>query len=604
MRQYLWKEWREFRAVAIGLSVALPLLFAIAAFALPERVFGDRDAGSLFATIGGVGAMLIALFAITTDLFAGEVRRGRMRFLGRLPAGLGRPFAAKAIVFLVGVGGFFLYGFHLGAWTVTLRDGDTFALSEMLTRTWYDGSWRWKHEVIWAAMLVLLALPVSCFAPRGVLTLPITVLLGAGFVAPIVAISKWHPGFFYGLQSRSLLGWIQGFLILVPVLAGWVAFVRGYRAGGGWPRAMKWGLIVLLLAAVAPMFPKAHAFLVSRGLAQGRESLGAVYLGADGRYLYVTRFSYINDQIAVPLAPIRYDLESGSHVELERGYLSNLGHSFRSRLPVAQPYLQFDDRVLDTRTGELVDVDLFEATRAVDRTATHMRDATGKRVWVEGKRLRSEEGVLAEDNLLRYATPMGLGMRLVHGQSVLDPFRGEVVRIRRFRLARHLLRIRPGAWLIRDPRGGGWQLFDVERECARDAVGLDGKLIAVLEDGRVLVQGTHALDLVDPETGMAWPLRYEDGSRATAGAIKNAAGFGVLGCPARDKRGRRIFEIDRRLARLEGTTLVRTPDTDSRYVMLIACGDGDICYALDGDRAVMRLQFGGTTVDRLIHATR
>ncbi|MHC4409617.1 MAG: hypothetical protein ACYS0F_11495, partial [Planctomycetota bacterium] len=144
LRFYLWKEWREFRAVAIGLAVALPLLLALALVALPERIYGDRDAALMFAGIGGLGMLMITLFALTTDLFAGEVRSGGIDFLGRLPAGLGKPFAAKALVFFVGTTGFFAYGFLLSGWAVELRGGAGASIAEFAGRTWGDGSWHWR----------------------------------------------------------------------------------------------------------------------------------------------------------------------------------------------------------------------------------------------------------------------------------------------------------------------------------------------------------------------------------------------------------------------------------------------------------------------------
>ncbi|MHC4451999.1 MAG: hypothetical protein ACYS0E_17980, partial [Planctomycetota bacterium] len=363
LRFYLWKEWREFRAVAIGLAVALPMLLALAMAALPEQIFGDNEAGRLFAGIGGVGMMLIALFALTTDLFAGEVRNNRIDFLGRLPAGLSKPFLAKSIVFLAGTAGFFLYGFFLSSWAVELMGGFGASLHELAGQTWYDGTWRWKHEFVWGVLLVLLALPVSCFAPRGVLTLPFTALLGAGFLAPLVVMMKGHPSWAIATGWAPVLLYVQAFLLVTPLVAAYLAFVRGYRAGGGWPRAMKWGIAVLLLAAITPVFPRAHAMMVERGWAQGRESLGACYLGADGRFLYVTRVSYIGGSNVVALAPLRLDLKSGEATVMVRSHLSVLGHHFRTRQPVAHPYLHFNEGVLDTRTGELSDIDPLSGSR-------------------------------------------------------------------------------------------------------------------------------------------------------------------------------------------------------------------------------------------------
>ncbi|MHC4410171.1 MAG: hypothetical protein ACYS0F_14360, partial [Planctomycetota bacterium] len=438
------------------------------------------------------------------------------------------------------------------------------------------------------------ALPVSCFAPRGVLTLPFRALLGAGFLTPLVVMMKGHPSWVFTTRSAPVLLYVQAFLLVTPLLAAYLAFVRGYRAGGRWPRAMKWGIAVLLLAAITPVFPRAHAMMVARGWAQGRESLGPCYLGADERYVYVSRVSYIASSNAVALAPLRLDLQSGEATVMARSHLGVLGHSIRVRQPVAHPYLLFNDGVLDTRTGELSDIDPLAATHAVARATTHMRDAMQRPLWVEDNRVVGADGVILEDRLLRIGTPMGLGMQLVRGQSLFDPYRRAIVKPGRDLLHRCDVRIRPGEWLVRDKRGGGWQLIAPEQHCATEARGMDGRVVAVVGDGRALMQrdSNGLLDLVDPETGITWPLRFDDGSRARADSIRNAGGFGRLGSPARDAQGRRLFAIDRRIARLEGGRFVRCAALRERYTVLIACGDGDICYALDGDRSVVELRFG------------
>jgi hypothetical protein len=148
--------------------------------------------------------------------------------------------------------------------------------------------------------------------------------------------------------------------------------------------------------------------------------------------------------------------------------------------------------------------------------------------------------------------------------------------------------------LVRHKSGGGWQLFDLDRDAAIDAKAMDGELIALLVDGRALMRdpASGRLDLVDPETGIIWPLRFENGRRAISQHIRNAGGFGLGGSPTRDARERRVFETEQRFAVLDKDRLIRTAKARGRYAALIACAEGDICYALEGDQAVVELNFG------------
>lgn len=595
---YVWKEWREFRAVAIGLLVALPLLFAIAAFALPARAFADRDAGGLVATIGGLGAMLIALFAITTDLFAGEVRRGRMAFLGRLPAGLGRPFFAKALVFLVGVTGFFVYGFQLGAWTAALRGGGAPGLLEIAGRTLPDGTWRVGHEFFWLSMVVLLALPVSCFAPRGVLTIPLTALVGAILTALVPLMQRNVVEFAYAADARLLL-------IALPPLAAYLAFVRGYRAGGGWPRALKWTMAVLLLACLYPSIPRARAFFAERGWLPTREALLEAYLGADANYLYVSRVGFYEDGMTgVWLAPLRIDLASGEVREMQPAPLGTLGDLRRTRQPVAQPYLRYDNGILDTRTGALADVPLREATLAVARATSHLLSADGKPMWLRGSRVEWDGGGVDLGGTLRHSSPDGVTLSLVHVYSVFDPYRLEVGDLRGRGLAGWQVVMRRGEWLVHrerrrrnEPR---WMLYDPDAETCRDVAVPLGSFPTVLDDGRLLVHRTTGeIDLVDPASGVSAPVLFEDGSRARAERFRNASYSGLQGTAVRDARGRRLFWLGTRLARLQGGRLVRTADPQAGFLNLIGCGGGDTCYARVSEHSIVELAFGSEVVRTL-----
>ena len=96
MRNYIWKEWRDHRTVVFGIAICVPLLLLIARFALPQNVV----ASEVFVQVAAWGTLAIAVLALGSDLVPGEVRRGRIPFLARMPADLGVAFAAK-LVFLL-----------------------------------------------------------------------------------------------------------------------------------------------------------------------------------------------------------------------------------------------------------------------------------------------------------------------------------------------------------------------------------------------------------------------------------------------------------------------------------------------------------------------
>jgi len=578
------KEWREHRAIAIGLLLALPLLYAMTAFALPERALADREAGRIVALIGGLAAMAIALFAITSDLFSGKVRSGRIAFLDRFPAGLTRPFAAKALVFVVGVGGFFLYGFQLAAWIVAWRGGEAAGLADMLGRTLPTGAWRMHANFAWVGLLVLLALPVSCFAPRGVLTLPLTALIGALVVGPAALSNELLP--------REPAG--RWFLAALLLVAAWLAFVRGYRAGGRWPRVMKWGVIVLLFAPLTHGMPVAKAFFLERGWIEGRESVLQVYLGRDGRYLYVERAAFTDDFVGTWLAPLRIDTASGEIVKLERARLSVLGNIARAHQPVPQPYLGLDHGVLDTATGESASVYHHEAASAVSRATSNLLTADGERMWIDGTRIVWKGGGVELGRGIRNASPVGVALSVGHG--FFDPYRLAVEQRHVHGLAGWRVVIRRGAWLVKAPRDERWQLYDPDARTLREAGSSLGWNPIALDDGRVLVHASgEPLRIVDPESVRTTDVTFEDGSPALASRLSDAS-LTNGGAAVRDDAGRRVFWLGSRLARLEGARLVRTADAGATHVMLIGCAGDRRCFARTADGRVVELEFGGETV--------
>ena len=106
---YLWKEWRDHRAIVIGIALAIPLLLAICGWALPEEVVNHHS----FPPVVALSVYFIALFSLGSDLLPGEARRDRLGFLRRLPADLTVPLLAKALFLGAMLTAFTSYGWEL-----------------------------------------------------------------------------------------------------------------------------------------------------------------------------------------------------------------------------------------------------------------------------------------------------------------------------------------------------------------------------------------------------------------------------------------------------------------------------------------------------------
>ena len=283
---YLWKEWREFRSIAIGLVVSVPLLLLLAGLPLGNRAFADHDGAMSFALVGGLGALIVALFALTTDLVAGEVRRGRIEFLGRLPSGLPAAFVAKSIVFLVGAAGSFAYGFWCGALVAEWRGGFEPTLAEVLS----------EPAFVWCALIVCGALPAACMAPRGVLVLPLAALIWGAVLLAFVTLAE-HGGLTVRSFEAFLKGWSTPVFVAAAIgVATYFAFVRGYRFGGGWPRAMRGGMLIVALACAVPGWPMARAAIARHDPEGGTPTIARVLLSHDGRHAYIERLTHLGGQ--------------------------------------------------------------------------------------------------------------------------------------------------------------------------------------------------------------------------------------------------------------------------------------------------------------------
>ena len=90
---WLGKEWRDQRAILLGIILAVPSLTALAYYTFGDHL-ATSNLRSIQMTFLAVSIGLV-VFAVAGDLFAGENRRKTIHALRRLPGGMGSAFAAK-----------------------------------------------------------------------------------------------------------------------------------------------------------------------------------------------------------------------------------------------------------------------------------------------------------------------------------------------------------------------------------------------------------------------------------------------------------------------------------------------------------------------------
>lgn len=295
---WLYKEWRDQRAIILGILIAIPGLTALAYVGFGEHLGGARleMVGLTFLAI----AVGLVVFAIAGDLFAGENRRGTIHALRRLPGGLGSSFLAKltvltvVILAVVALQGLSLaVAEHLNAGRLAgvgisdyHRNGATRAM------TVWDQLRSFPTSPLWLAglgmgVLGLWTLLVSSWMGRsGVASIGAIVLLGA-LATPFAWLFKEHPWFFPG--PLRLAASIATVAALVALAALALSFLRGQRYAGRPFRPFLLGFGVLLVA-LGGGYAYAQQSLddwVSFGPGVEDFRIHHAHMGADGRYLYI-----------------------------------------------------------------------------------------------------------------------------------------------------------------------------------------------------------------------------------------------------------------------------------------------------------------------------
>jgi hypothetical protein len=278
---HLWKEWRDHRAVILGIVALLPPVIFAALLLIPEGVVA-------LPTAGAAAGLAVVALALGADLVPGEVRRGTLMFLRRLPGGLGPVFLAKAVLLVVALLLSGALGF--GAANLAQRVAGRPALAL---------DWTYAPE---ALAVVLWIFAVAMWLPRGELAVPATALCLGAFVLPMRMLLEWNPGLKLPVDAMTLGRWT---LVPAGLLVAWLSF-RGRRFGGAWGSAWR-GLLVTLV-----LFTPAWGYVADRASdwrrfdpndAQCRLWWG--YVGTGGRYVFLNAFC------GGPSHAILVDLQTG-----------------------------------------------------------------------------------------------------------------------------------------------------------------------------------------------------------------------------------------------------------------------------------------------------
>ncbi len=278
---HLWKEWRDHRAVILGILALLPPVLFAAMLLIPEGMVA-------LPTAGAAAGLAIAALALGADLVPGEVRRGTILFLRRLPSGLGAVFAAKAVLLVGALALSAALGFGVGNLAQKVAGRPAVALD-----------WTYAPEALAVALWIF---AVAMWLPRGELAVPATALCLGAFVLPMHLMLQWNPGLKLPAAALDMGRWA-----LVPgaLLVAWLSW-RGRRFGGAWGSAWR-GLVVTLL-----LFTPAWGYVAGRvgdwryfDLDDPACEIDAALPGAGWRY------AFLNARCGGPNHAVVLDLKTG-----------------------------------------------------------------------------------------------------------------------------------------------------------------------------------------------------------------------------------------------------------------------------------------------------
>ncbi len=504
LKVYLWKEWREQRWTLAALAGGLVVAMAILAVFLPA---GAWRPGFTYDWVGGV-CVLTALFTVGSDLLSREMRRERLQFLQRAPAGLRTAFLAKLIAFVAVMVGAAAFGIGLAAAVAWVRTG---ALPEGFFE-------KLEPEMIPALVgVVLWVFAVSAWVRTGAMALPSALLLLAACCLPC-----WFVAEMYGLSTLGLvLGGVSA-LAGAVVTALW-SFVVG--AGRSRPRRF---VVLGGLGVAALFFSPSWAFAAVRyAVMRGELGIRQAWIGAGGRYAWLNAGHHFvrpglggreHEDLTHPTA-LLVDLESGDwrdlgrpeaswlapHREWARRYAGLFGFEGCTQVRLRDLHGDGDEHdtvFLDGRTALPVSpgTPLEAPELGVEPADFGLEEFPGLSRW--------------------YIWRVGLGYRLgfydeeyVSAQLFYDPLRGVCVNPAELEHVEEGVHfswvcILPGRWLAMEQDPGGQKRGRVwldpetgKREPCDLPIGRREHIAATIDDGTLLMWKDGGVSILDPETG-------------------------------------------------------------------------------------------------------
>ncbi len=626
---HLQKELRDQRAIWIAVAACLPVLTLLAFWAFAGRIVEAplREAVPVIVTI----ALVLYLFAIGGDLFAGDARRGTLSFLRRQPRGLLHSFRAKVLVF---VAGFTLVVCWeaLILWTCWALWGRSIPAGLFaITRTAFLSPYVWGLGIVSCWVLL-----TSVWLKRGGIAALLAPLLLGGILAPAVAWLKAHPvlaDYLLPRPERALAAATLGFVLVPLAAAGW-SYLGGRRfARSAWSAVWRGVTVVGVVAIAAYAYAAVH---VHESLELTPESSGfrihQAETSPDGKRLFVdVRRVSQSGRFSPPLiwsvdvATGSYDVlgELGESIDKPRvGGTWNFPGAVQSSLE-PQPRLILrrarnggDVPIhgwVDASTGEILKVlpasvrtpEVRAWQREAGRLASWTRDDSGRRVWLASPargaplcREGSAPDVPPEGPAAWYhAIPGGFAGWSQHAGStcvVLDATTGrvEAATVNSIAALRTALSPRRILRLARDEERnqGGWVLADLrtgEREVLEGSP-TDLAILAVLERHCVLGKTggpRGGLVVWDPEAGtrdaLAWPAASE-GVRVAEVRLAGRDGDGVLAFAVRSGNEWGVALLD--------------PKTRDVSVLAEALTSTPHVFALMDDRSVLAIEAGTRVV--------
>ncbi len=424
------KELRDYRALLLGIAIAVPVLIAIGFFAFADKLT-SATSGALAFYVALVVTGLFA-FSIAGDAVASEFRRNTIGLVRRQPKGmllawLGK-LTALALAFvaltLITQGALsFIWGRFASDTHAALRANAVWStLINGSSQAWLS-VWIVLPVVAWTLMVS------AWIGKSGAAPIAALVLLGA-VLAPLYLWFRSHPwaisfSFMDGLRVLSMI--VAGIGLLCATIA-W--FVGRSHCARPWRSVVASGTVFLGLLGTAVAFGavKHNRWLDIRPTDAEFRVYSAV-MGANESSLWVS--VYKGDQPYIAARPVpgfdRSARHKGTplqtwHVNLSMAAYESVGDGMQTlelihndmtmgwgplrsltpthgvrlrdmRNPESHEFIWFDANTgqsVTRLTSNLRDGAVDRLQQKTLRHATWLRDANGRRVWIRDRRIERE----------------------------------------------------------------------------------------------------------------------------------------------------------------------------------------------------------------------